>query len=191
MRLVECFDHHGCDKGSSRHRYDRVYEPVLQHLRNEPFTLLEIGVLRGASLEAWVEYFPNAHVIGIDTFERVPAEHVPILKHPRVSWWKCDSMRGAPSLPELDVVIDDGNHIQAAQKATFLAFMPLLKRTGVYFIEDFLPFDGRFPDLETRYTENTSEGHRELCKTLEPYKVTHHDLRDMTPMSYLLEIRKC
>jgi hypothetical protein len=184
-----CFDRHGSDKGSLKHRYDRVYEPILKPFKYEPITLLEIGVLRGASLSAWVEYFPNACVIGIDTFERVPAEHVPILKHPRVSWWKCDSTQGAPPLPELDLVIDDGNHIQAAQQATFLAFMPLLKRGGVYFIEDFLPFDGKYPQLQTRYPENTAEGHRELCKTLEPYKVTHHDLRDMTPVSYLLEIR--
>lgn len=189
MSLAELFDRHGCDKGF-RHRYHRAYEPLFAPLRFEPITLLEIGVLRGASLAAWTEYFPCAEIVGVDTFERVPADSIEILKHSRVHWFKCDSTKEAPNM-RADIIIDDGNHIQEAQRATFLNFMPRLKGGGRYFIEDVLPFDAEQPAwLNTRYPENTIAGHRELMKTLEPYVVIEHDLRDAQhPTSYMLEIR--
>lgn len=190
--LIELFDKYRCDKGH-KHGYDKVYEPIFAKLRNEPITLLEIGILRGQSLSAWVDYFPQALVIGIDTFDRVPPEDVDILFHPRVHWFRCDSTRDVPEelTEKLDIIIDDGNHIQAAQLATLRNYMPLLKPDGVYFIEDVLPFDAKQPKaMNTRYLENTVKGYAELVKALEPYKVAYHDCRDgHEPGSFIIEVR--
>ena len=139
MMLRKIFDKHRCDKGSARHRYDRVYEPLLSGLRDSPITLLEIGVFTGASLAAWLEYLPLATVIGVDTFQRMRPVDVEILRHPRVQWFRCDSTLQLPAdlaAIRADVIIDDGNHTPAAQLATLRNFRPLLKTAGRYFIED-------------------------------------------------------
>ena len=132
--MREVFDRHGCDKGQ-RHSYERIYEPVFAPIRNEAFTLLEIGVFRGASLAAWADYFPNALLIGVDTFQRVPPHEVAILSHPRVKWFQMDSTREAPDV-RVDFIIDDGNHTPEAQLATLALYRPLLNPGGRYFIED-------------------------------------------------------
>jgi hypothetical protein len=128
MTLLECFDKHGCDKGSGRHRYDRFYEPIFEPIRNQSIRLLEIGIFRGASIAAWLEYFPNAQIIGVDNFSRVPPGEIKALSDPRVSFYACDSRFLAP--------IDDGSHDPAAQSATAYCYRPLLKHGGKYFVED-------------------------------------------------------
>jgi hypothetical protein len=129
------FRKHGCDKGD-RHGYERVYEPILAPVREQPITLLEIGVYKGASLNAWLEYLPNATLIAVDTFERVPPQGVSILAHPRVRWFQCDSTVEAPDVGQVDFIIDDGCHDPEAQLATLRNFLPLLKPGGRYFVED-------------------------------------------------------
>jgi hypothetical protein len=136
MTLLECFDKHGCDKGSARHRYDKFYEPIFEPIRNEPIRLLEIGIFRGASIAAWLEYFPNAQIIGVDNFSRVPPGEIKVLNNPRVSFWACDSTTIAPQIDKVDFVIDDGSHDPAAQLATLQRYRPLVKTGGRYFIED-------------------------------------------------------
>jgi hypothetical protein len=37
--LRQIFDKHGCDKGK-RHGYEKVYEPALSPMREQPITLL-------------------------------------------------------------------------------------------------------------------------------------------------------
>lgn len=136
MTLLECFDKYGCDKGSARHRYDRFYEAIFEPIRNEPIRLLEIGIFRGASIAAWLDYFPNAQIIGVDTFERVPPAQINALNNPRVSYWACDSRFFAPKIEPVDFIIDDGSHDPSAQSATAYMYRPLLKHGGQYFIED-------------------------------------------------------
>lgn len=133
--LRKIFDKHGCDKGR-RHGYERVYEPILAPVREQPITLLEIGVYKGASIRAWLEYLPNATLIAVDTFQRVPPQAVSILAHPRVRWFQCDSTAEAPDVEPVDFIIDDGCHDPAAQIATLRHFLPLLTPGGRYFVED-------------------------------------------------------
>jgi cephalosporin hydroxylase len=136
MTLLECFDKHGCDKGSGRHRYDRFYEPIFEPIRNEPIRLLEIGIFRGASIAAWLDYFPNAEIIGVDNFERIPPGEIKALKNSRVSFWACDSTALAPQIDKVDFVIDDGSHDPVKQLQTLKMYRPLLKAGGMYVIED-------------------------------------------------------
>jgi cephalosporin hydroxylase len=123
-----------CDKGK-RHGYERVYGPVFGPIREQAFTLLEIGIFRGESLVAWLEYLPNATLIAVDTFQRVPPHQIPVLKHPRVRWFKMDSTQEAPKV-RADFIIDDGCHDPEAQLATLRNYRGLLTVGGRYFIED-------------------------------------------------------
>lgn len=179
--MRECFDRHDTDKGH-RHGYERVYEPVFADVRHEPIRLLEVGILRGNSLAAWVDYFPNASIFGIDTFRRVPAKDVPILEHPRVEWL-CHNSRDPIDLGYFDFVIDDGLHMYETQRLTFENFMP---KAGKYFIEDM--WSRKHMTAEELkhpwYTSNANRKHfsaekyQELLGALQPYDVKYHDLRE-------------
>ena len=173
--LAELFDKYRCDKGH-KHGYEKVYDPIFAKLKDEPITLLEIGILRGQSLSAWADYFPQALIIGIDTFDRVPPEEVDILFHPRVHWFRCDSTRDVPEelTERLDIIIDDGYHTNEAQLETFKRYFPLLKDDGAYFIEDVPP--------------NGTKAYARLLDAIRPYNVTAHNLNIRTG-SCILEIR--
>ncbi len=127
------FRKHGCDKGL-RHGYERVYGPVFGPIREQVFTLLEIGIFRGESLAAWLEYLPNATIVAVDTFQRVQPHQIPVLKNPRVRWFQMDSTQEAPTV-RADFIIDDGCHDPDAQMATLRNYRGLLN-DGRYFIED-------------------------------------------------------
>lgn len=57
---------HKTDKSTITHCYLDTYEHYFGHLRDEQFTLLELGVAGGASINTWKEYFQKAKVWGID-----------------------------------------------------------------------------------------------------------------------------
>jgi hypothetical protein len=167
LSLRQCFDRHDCDRGK-RHGYERVYEPLFEMIRHEPLRLLEIGILNGAGIAAWLDYFPKAYVFGLDTFQRVPANQVEILRHWRVEYETCDSTQAVPlNLGTFDIIFDDGNHTAAAQLATWRNYRPLCR--GLYFIEDCWPGKPGFEELVAALTDPI-----------------HHDLRGCVD-SYILQ----
>jgi hypothetical protein len=201
--LVNLFDKYKCDKGSLKHRYDRVYEPALKHLQNKKFNLLEIGIFKGPSLEAWVEYFPYANLFGIDIFTRIKPNEIQILNHPRVSWCRCDSIKGPndefKSMTEsgFDVIIDDGKHTYDAQLATFKNFIPFLNKDGVYFIEDVWPFhlmsekEKQHKWILQHQNEFSDKQYEQLIETINQYRVNYHDIRrGYEPDTFIIEIKK-
>ena len=187
MRAI--FDKHGCDKGE-RHGYERVYEPLFAPMRDEPLRILEIGILKGASLASWVDYFPNAEIVGIDTFQRVPPKDVPILSHERVSWHKHNSFSPI-DIGRFDIIIDDGLHTHTAQRMTFDNFKP---HTDLYFIEDVWSLD-HMTAQERKHKWLNQKGYsdieyRALMDSLEPYDTEFFDLRKgHQPDSFIIGVR--
>lgn len=197
MSLCSLFDKYKCDKGSLKHRYDRVYETALKPLRDKEFDILEIGIFKGNSIEALVEYAPQARVLGLDTFQRIDPEDISILKHPNVEWLKCDSTQPITLQRKFDIIIDDGLHTHEAQRKTFENFFPLLKDDGVYFIEDVWPFDimsaadKQHPWLKRNPTDWNDVDYAKLIETISPHTVTFHDIRKgHQPDTFIIEIRK-
>lgn len=133
---------YGTDKWGV-HRYARHYQTHLSHLRQRQINLLEIGVggqsdprKGGASLRMWKAYFPKANIFAIDIFDKSA------LEEPRIKIF-----RGSQADPEfvswvarqigrLDVVVDDGSHVNEHVLATFNVLFPLLSDNGLYAIED-------------------------------------------------------
>ena len=220
MKLVDCYDKHKCDKGtfnkkmSVGHRYDRIYEPAFDSFGSNSFDILEIGIFKGSSIEAHLEYAPNAHIMGVDIFTRAQPENIPILNHPNVKWIKHDST--LPSVPftdeRFDIIIDDGLHTHIAQRKTFENFFPYLKDGGVYFIEDVWPFgimtnqEKLYPRPPHKKTNVLSPEQKwwnkarhkwsdveyaKLIKTTSPFTTTFHDLRaGFNPDTFIIEVRK-
>ncbi len=119
------------------HDYLRHYEIFLSTLRDEKFTLVELGCYTGASLKMWKEYFPQAHIIGVDLNEKLSS-----LEQDRISFICSDAV--ADTLPakiaeyneEILCIIDDCSHAWGDQRRSFEMLFPLLKSGGYYIIED-------------------------------------------------------
>jgi len=90
LSLTEIANLHGSDKGTlgpsprrPGRNYTDVYEAFLRPLRNEPITILQVGLgvqghapggrsaqgpdVGAASLRTWCDYLPSARVLGADT----------------------------------------------------------------------------------------------------------------------------
>lgn len=203
--LRKILNDNGSDK-SKKHLYDFVYESYLAPLREKPITFLEVGIFRGESIKAWLEYFPKASVHGIDLFDRIKPEDVEILKDKRVHWIESDSTdKNLPNLIKeqwgdikFDVIIDDGLHTPEANEKTFLNLIEFLKSDGVYFIEDVFPLHMMTnKQLQHSWIKNhpndfTKEKMLSLLKTLSVYDTVWHDNRNFSkqPDSVIARIKK-
>ena len=89
MNMLELFKKHGCEK--IWHSYNELYEADFENLRQKNINILEVGTFRGESLNVWLDYFTNANIYTIDTFERVHPTAIPMLNNVRVKYAKLDS----------------------------------------------------------------------------------------------------
>jgi hypothetical protein len=146
--LESLFNKYGCDK-SSKHHYHTVYEKEFDELRNDQINILEVGVFKGDSIWAWLDYFPNATIYALDVFKRFAPKDIEILNHERVKWLKADSTNISvrqlikKEWPRIrfDIIIDDGLHTPAANALTLHNLYPLMKKNGSYYVEDVWPLD--------------------------------------------------
>jgi hypothetical protein len=119
--------------------YLAIYERLLAPLRWRRFTLLELGVWGGHSLEMWRDAFPRATIIGVDL-------HPPELDlGPRVHIAAGDQSDPAlmQRLRELhapggfDVIVDDASHMGVISARSLQVLYPEhLRPGGLYCIED-------------------------------------------------------
>ncbi len=133
--IVEQFS----DKGTV-HSYIDFYERELRPTRGHT-RLLEIGMMTGASLKLWSEYFAYYELVGIDLRAGWNREHpwqADIESDPNIELhFGIDSTATVPDLGDpFKIIIDDGAHDWPSQFATFKNYWPHLVQNGVYYIED-------------------------------------------------------
>src|SRR3990167_9878462 len=63
--LKQLLNFYGSDK-EHRHGYAKAYEEMLGPMRESARYVVELGVLEGASLRAWRDWFTQAKIIGVD-----------------------------------------------------------------------------------------------------------------------------
>jgi cephalosporin hydroxylase len=127
----------GTDKSSKGHDFLRHYENVFSSIKNEAFTLLEIGGLNGASLAMWKEYFPNARIICIDIDVKVKKYesdgiHVEIGNAGSPAFLEQIKKQYGP----LRIIIDDGSHRWDHQRTAFQILFSAVEADGYYVVED-------------------------------------------------------
>ena len=73
--LCEIGKKYDTDKSSQRnnvtnyrhcHPYTLFYEGLFKNRKDEPLKIAELGILDGASVLMWKEYFPNAEIYGFE-----------------------------------------------------------------------------------------------------------------------------
>lgn len=137
---------HKCDKAAEgHHSYDLPYEFHFAPFRDKEIDLLEIGVggydnpdEGGASLRMWKEYFTSeyADIYSIDIFEKSK-----IQEH-RITIWQGSQNdelflnNVASWIGEIDIIIDDGSHVNSDIITSFKVLFPKLKSGGIYVAED-------------------------------------------------------
>lgn len=119
--------------------YFRIYDRYLAPFRGKRPRILEIGVQHGGSLQMWQRFFDHdVELIGVDILEqckRFEEGNVQIYIGDQSD--KSFLRELSRSIGEVDVIIDDGSHINRHQIDTFEElFYNNLKIDGFYICED-------------------------------------------------------
>ncbi|MDJ0691820.1 MAG: hypothetical protein QNJ41_25375 [Xenococcaceae cyanobacterium MO_188.B32] len=125
------------------HWYAKHYETHLAHLRKKKLNILEIGIGGykdpqdgGGSLRMWRTYFPKSRIFGIDIEDKSCHDER------RIKTFKCSQVdddaleKVLEEIGQIDIVIDDGSHINEHIIHTFKFLFPKLSENGIYVIED-------------------------------------------------------
>lgn len=133
---------HGTDKWGS-HFYTPHYDLHFSKFRGKSIKLLEIGVggfedssAGGESLRMWKEYFPEGEIYSIDIVDKkaLQEERIKVYQGSQVD--EAFLQKITEEIGELDLIIDDGSHINSHIITTFRILFPILKKGGIYAIED-------------------------------------------------------
>lgn len=125
----------GCNDKGGIHTYLETYDRLFAPFQSG-CTMMEIGLAMGDSLKLWDEYFENSQIIGIDisvVFE------IPEYKN-KVVIIEDDATKPT-FFKNIDIIIDDGSHMEADQFKTFNLLKSKMNPGGVYIIEDILALD--------------------------------------------------
>jgi len=148
------------DKYPYSHTYAKdIYPKHLDGRKNDPLTVVEIGIARGGALQALRDYLPNARIIGYD----VQLVDLQIEDYTRI-----ELLQGSQDDPvrlkdlidtfgPFDVIIDDACHLFEPQLASFTALWPHLNPGGMYFIEDVFPLWGKRGNASDRIFHHVKE----------------------------------
>ena len=163
MNLTRLGTFYGTDKVVQG--FTDVYDPRLGPGRLTVRRVLEVGVFFGASLRMWRDYFPSAHVVGLDTFSGVDGwtnvwgdgrratfpDADRFLRewrrgmHPRIQLLvgnqsdehsMRDVVRRLQGSPPFDIIVEDGSHLNHDQQTNLVQLLPLLVPGGLYILED-------------------------------------------------------
>jgi demethylmacrocin O-methyltransferase len=120
-----------------------LYQAHFRHLRKRKLTILEIGVgghdlpdEGGASLRIWKYYFINSMIYSIDIHDKssLQEKRITIFKGNQANEGQMRDI--AAKIGPLDIVIDDGSHMNEHTIASFKYLFPSLREGGIYVVED-------------------------------------------------------
>lgn len=126
-----------------RHFYTPHYMTHLKKFRFKKINILEIGVggyknplIGGQSLRMWKKYFPFGRIFSLDIFDKssLQENRIKIFKGSQVDKDFLEEV--TKTIGEIDIIIDDGSHINEHVIETFNILFPKLKDGGVYVVED-------------------------------------------------------
>ena len=166
------------------HDYIEKYVTHFLPLKNKNNTILEIGIggysgdlTGGNSLRMWKHYFKNSQIYGIDLHDKSHVQEHRITAFQGSQDNENFLNRVVDSIGVIDIVIDDGSHINGHVIDTFKILFPSLSENGMYIIEDtqtsYWPkfggdsYDLNNPKTTVGFFKTLVDGlnHREIART--------------------------
>lgn len=162
--LGDLFVKYGTDKGVWG--YTPYYEKLMEERRHKVTRVLEIGIcghrdipnnVVGASLFVWREYFPNAHIYGVDIDSRFVFND-----QDRIHTACCDAydpsalsraLSAFGNIP-FDFIVDDAVHDPLPQIQLMNQLGDHLVPDGRYFMEDVCPYKVPNGDLDRHFYDH-------------------------------------
>lgn len=133
---------YGSDK-SGDHNYTPHYMTHFKKFKCKKVKLFEIGVggyenpyWGGESLRMWRRYFPFGKIFSIDIYDKSihQEKRIKIFKGSQVDKAFLDSVFN--EIGEMDLIVDDGSHLNEHVIESFKILFPKLKDGGIYVVED-------------------------------------------------------
>jgi hypothetical protein len=116
------------------------YETHLAVDPNDVRAVLELGVREGGSLLAWMEFFPQAQIFGVDLGTVTLAgnsERIHLLQADQTDTTAIGNFLQSHGVDSIDIIIDDCAHVGFLAKQSFwYLYNSFLKPGGYYVIED-------------------------------------------------------
>lgn len=119
--------------------YLPIYEHLLAPLREQSFTLLELGVWGGDSLQMWRDAFPLATIVGLDWDppDLHLGDHVHVFRGDQTDAGLLKQLREDYAPKGFEVIIDDASHLGITTARSLQAlYANHLRAGGLYCIED-------------------------------------------------------
>ena len=116
-----------------------IYERYFREMKDKSITLLEIGVLNGASLNVWKEYFnKDSKIVGLDIDPskiKMSNDNIQIFIGSQNDIATINRIK--ENYPDgFDIIIDDGSHLNSLTIDSFNLLFDCVKSGGYYIIED-------------------------------------------------------
>lgn len=133
---------HQSDKGLV-HSYTNIYQNHFEKLKGHQLNILEIGVggyknpnRGGASLRMWKKYFKKSNIFGIDLYDKSALEErrIKIFQGSQIDENFLSSV--VDDMGSIDIIIDDGSHVNEHIIKSFQFLFPKLNNGGIYVVED-------------------------------------------------------
>ncbi|MBS4014678.1 MAG: class I SAM-dependent methyltransferase [Bacteroidetes bacterium] len=142
-----------------RHMYTPIYTLYFRKIRRQKLKILEIGVggydnptAGGASLKMWKRYFTKSNITAIDIYDKKKLEEnrVKIFRGSQDDYNFLMDVNNTQG--PFDIIIDDGSHINNHVINSFNYLFPILKKGGIYVVED----------TETSYQEDMGGNSKQI-----------------------------
>ncbi|MCZ8531379.1 hypothetical protein [Alteromonas sp. PRIM-21] len=187
-KLEKLAQRYNTDKGKHWHNYTPYYEDLLNQKRDRTFSMIEIGVggttyagSPGASISMWSEYLPFCDLHGIDidiSCAKLSLPNTTIHIGDQEDKDFLNEVFSRLKFP-LEVVIDDGSHINSKTIKTFNILFKKIAPGGIYIIED------THCTYEKKFDNNRDEFDKFLLKVMrsidtDGQKLTEHNMQDFT-----------
>jgi len=136
-------DIYGTDK--IKHSCTTHYQRHLKKYRYKRINLLEIGVggydnpnAGGDSLRMWKKYFPLANIFSFDIYDKLSLQErrIKIYQGSQIDNAFLEEVIANIGGNGVDIVIDDGSHINEYVIESFKILFPKLNDGGIYVVED-------------------------------------------------------
>ena len=147
------------DKENPNHHYiSKCYSELFDKFKNQPITMLEIGVASGGSLLMWNDFFESGTIYGLDIGSSFDERFDECIKNvqdiSKIVLVESDAYQQdiVNTLPDFDIIIDDGPHTLESHLWFLEMYLPKLKKGGIAIIEDVVNI--RWIEFYKKYVTN-------------------------------------